>query len=93
MKGHPGYFMIAILLTLLNAAVSVYSGAVIWKAWPGDILDCGFWTLFAALGASSLVSVWAEAVQDFDVSRCSASAICGHSATPIPIGVQGLRNV
>jgi len=35
--GRTGYFIVAILLTLLNAAVTVYSGVAIWKAWPGDI--------------------------------------------------------
>lgn len=37
MKGRTEYFMIALLLTLLNAVATVYYGAAIWKAWPGDI--------------------------------------------------------
>ena len=44
MKGRPGYLMIAVLLTILDAAVTVYSGVAIWKAWPTDIWDSGSWS-------------------------------------------------
>jgi hypothetical protein len=37
MKGRTGYFMIALLLTLLNAVATVYYGVAIWRAWQGDI--------------------------------------------------------
>ena len=41
MKGRTGYFMIALLLTLLDAVAAVYYGVAIWKAWPGDIWGRG----------------------------------------------------
>ena len=50
MKGRTEYFIIALLLTLLNAAVTMYSGVAIWKAWPGDLWDSGLLVLLAALG-------------------------------------------
>lgn len=91
MKGRTGYFIIALLLTLLNAAVTMYSGVAIWKAWPGDLWDSGLLVLLAALGATSLVNVWIQAISG--VSLGSRISVLGRSAIPIPAQVRGHGNV
>lgn len=91
MKGHVGYFIIALLLTLLNAAVTMYSGVAIWKAWPGEIWDSGLLVLLAALGATSLVNVWIQAISG--VLLGSRISVRGRSAIPIPAQVRGQGNV
>ena len=50
MKGRTGFFMIALLLTLLNAVPTVYYGVAIWKAWPGDIWGRGILVFLAVFG-------------------------------------------
>jgi hypothetical protein len=49
MKGCPGYLVIAVLLTILDAVVAVYYGMATWKAWPGDFRDLGLLVLLASL--------------------------------------------
>ena len=93
MTGRTGYFMIAILLTLLNAVVTVYSGVAIWKAWPGDIWHLGLLVLLASLGAISLVNVWVQAILGSGVSLGSRTIEWGQGATPIPVEMRGRADV
>lgn len=93
MKGRTGYFIIALLLTLLNAAVTMYSGVAIWKAWPGDIWDRGLLVLLAALGTTPLVNVWVQAPFGSVDLLGNRTIECGHGATPIPAEVRGSGNV
>jgi len=93
MTGRTGYFMIALLLTLLNAAVTVYSGVAIWKAWPRDIWDCGLMVLLAVLGTASLASVWVQAILGSGVSLGSRTIECGLGVTSIPAEARGHGNV
>ena len=93
MKGRTGYFMIAILLTLPSAAVTVHSGVAIWKAWPEDIWDCEFLVLLASLGISSLVNVWVQAILGSGVSLGGRTMEWGRSTTPIPAEVRGHGDV
>jgi hypothetical protein len=90
-KGRTGYFITALLLTLLNAVVTMYSGVAIWKARPGDIWDSGLLVLLAALGATSLVDVWIQAISG--ISLGSRTSVRGRSAIPIPAQVRGHGNV
>jgi hypothetical protein len=92
-KGHTGYFIIALLLTLLNAAVTMYSGVAIWKAWPGEIWDSGLLVLLAALGATSLVNVWVQALAGSVDLLGGRTIESGHGATRIPAEAQGSGNV
>lgn len=55
------YLAIAVLLTVLDAVVTVYYGTAVWAAWSGDILARGLLVLFAALGATSLANLWVQA--------------------------------
>jgi hypothetical protein len=93
MKRWPGYLLIAVLLTLVDGAVAVYSGLAIWKAWSGDIRNLGFWVLLSALGATPLVNVWVQAlagsVDLFGVRTIES----GHGATRIPTEARGSGNV
>lgn len=85
MKGRIGYFVIAaLLLTILDAVVTVNYGMAIWKAWSGDIWCRGPGVLLAGLGASSLVNVWVQAVLRSGASCGSRGVLCGRNATPIP---------
>ena len=93
MKGRTGYFIVAILLTLLNAAVTVYSGVAIWKAWPEDNWDPGRLVLLASLGATSLVNVWVQAILGSGVSLGSRTIEWGQGATPIPVEMRGRADV
>ena len=93
MKGRPGYFMIAVLLTIPSAAVTVYSGVAIWKAWPEDIWDCGLLVLLASLGTSSLVNVWVQAILGSGVSLGGRTMEWGRRTTPIPVEVRGHGDV
>jgi hypothetical protein len=62
MKWRLNYLAIALLLTMLDAAVIVYSGTALWAAWSGDVLARGMLVLFTGLGATSLANVWVHAV-------------------------------
>ena len=93
MKGRTGYFMIALLLTLLNAVATVYYGVAIWKAWPGDIWDRGLLVLLSSLGATSLVNVWVQAILGSGVSLGSRTVECGLGVTSIPAEARGHGNV
>lgn len=93
MKGRKGYFMIALLLTLLNAAVTVYSGVAIWKARPGDVWDRGLMVLLASLGATSLVNVWVQTILGSEVSLGSRTIECGQGVKSIPAEARGHGNV
>lgn len=61
MRWRPKYIVLAILLTVLDAIVTVYYGTAVWAAWSGDILARGLLVLFAAIGATSLANVWVQA--------------------------------
>ena len=93
MKGRTGYFMIAVLLTIPSAAVTVHSGVAIWKAWPEDIWDCEFLVLLASLGISSLVNVWVQAILGSGVSLGGRTMEWGRRTTPIPVEVRGYGDV
>ena len=88
-----GYFIVAIMLTLLNAAVTAYSSMAIWKGWPGDIWDRGLLVLLAVLGATSLANVWVQAILESGFSLSSRTIECGQGATPIPREARGHGNV
>ena len=93
MKGRKGYFMIALLLTILNAVATVYYGVALWKGWPGDIWDRGLLVLVASLGATSLVNVWVQAILGSGVSLGSRTIECGLGVTSIPAEARGHGNV
>ena len=93
MKGRKGYFMIAILLTLLNAVATVYHGVAIWKAWPGDIWGRGILVFLTVLGATSVADVWVQAVLGSNGSLCGRTIERGQGATPIPAETRGSGNV
>ena len=60
-KRRPSYLIIAVLLTVLDGAVTVYYGTSIWAAWADDIPARGLRIVFAALEATSLANVWVQA--------------------------------
>ncbi len=93
MKGCPGYLVIAVLLTILDAVVAVYYGMATWKAWPGDFRDLGLLVLLASLGTSSLVNVWVQAILGSGVSLGGRTMVCGQSSTPIPAEARGHGDV
>ena len=93
MKGRTGNFMIALLLTLLNAVPTVYYGVAIWKAWPGDIWGRGILVFLAVLGAKSVANVWVQAVLGSSGSLFGRTIELGQGATPIAAETRGSGNV
>ena len=93
MKGRTGYFMIAVLLTILSAVATVYHGVAIWKAWPGDIWECGILVFLTLLGTTSVANVWVQAVLGSSGSLCGRTMEWGRSTTPIPAEVRGHGDV
>lgn len=85
------YLAIAVLLTLLDAVVTVYYGPAVWAAWSGDILARGLLVLVAVLGATSLASVWVQAGSSLRVrSEC---AMPRRGTVPIPTEMRGQSDV
>jgi hypothetical protein len=92
-KGCIGYLIIAILLSFLNAVVTVHYAQAIWKAWSGAIWDRGLLVLLAALGATSLTNVWVQAVFGSGVSAGGRNEECVRGAAPIPAEARGHGDV
>jgi hypothetical protein len=63
------YFTIALLLTILDAVVVVRYGGSIWTAWSGVVWIRLRMLLLAALSATSLANVWAQAIYGLDRAR------------------------
>ncbi|HEX5284172.1 MAG TPA: hypothetical protein VFW30_08630 [Bryocella sp.] len=59
------YLAVAVLLTFLDGVVALKYGKAVWTAWSGDMWARGLLVLFAALGATSLAGVWAQAGPSF----------------------------
>jgi len=56
------YLTIALLLTILDAVVVLRYGGAIWTAWSGVVWIRLRMLLLAALSATSLANVWAQAI-------------------------------
>jgi hypothetical protein len=61
MRWRLNYLAVAVLLTLLDAVVTLYYGTAMWAAWSDDILARGLLILLGAMGATSLANVWVQA--------------------------------
>jgi hypothetical protein len=92
-KQRTRYLTIAVLLTVLNGTVTAYHGVAIWEAGSVDVWSRGLWVLLAALGATSLANVWAQAVPRLGGAFGSRSTGWGQSATPIPAEARGEGDV
>ena len=69
MVDRKAYLTIALLLTVLDAAVVLRYGGAIWTAWSGVVWIRLRMLLLAALSATSLVNVWAQAIYGLDLAR------------------------
>jgi len=58
-------FTIAAVLTILDAAVALRYGGMIWRMWPGILWSRILLLLLAALWAISLADLWARAYCQF----------------------------
>ena len=56
------YLTIALLLTILDAVVVLRYGGAIWTGWSGVVWIRLRMLLLAALSATSLANVWAQAI-------------------------------
>ena len=63
------YLTIALLLTILEAVVVLRYGGAIWTAWSGVVWIRLRMLLLAALSATSLANVWAQAIYGLDGAR------------------------
>jgi hypothetical protein len=57
-----GYLVIAASLTVSDGFVTVYYGWPVWRALSGDIWIRGLLFMMVAMGATSLVNLWAQAI-------------------------------
>ena len=87
------YLIIAVLLTVLDGAVTVYYGTAIWAAWASDLPARGLLVLFAALEAASLANVWVQTGSGLHAFSVSRSAIPRQNAMPIAAGARGRSDV
>ena len=62
MAERKAYLTIALLLTILEAVVVLRYGGAIWTAWSGVVWIRLRMLLLAALSATSLANVWAQAI-------------------------------
>ena len=92
-KGRLSYRIIAVLLTVLDGALTVYYGTAIWAAWASDLAVRGLLFLFAALKATSLANVWVQAGSGLHAFSVSQSAILRQNAMPIAAGARGRSDV
>ncbi len=69
MADRKTYFTIALLLTILDAVVVVRYGGSIWTAWSGVVWIRLRMLLLAALSATSLANVWAQAIYGLGQAR------------------------
>ncbi len=93
MTKRPRFFIIAVLLTVLDVTVVVCCGWPVWTARSGDLWNRGLVVLLAALGATSLANVWAQVVPVQDILVGGRNADREQIAVPIPIQVQGQADV
>ena len=93
MKWRVSYLIIAVLLTVLDGAVTVYYGTAIWAAWASDLPARGLLVLFAALEATSLANVWVQAGSGLHAFSVSQSAIPRRNAMPISARARGRSDV
>ena len=93
MARRPRFLIIAVLLTALDVGVDLSCGWQVWTTWPGDIWNRGFVLLWAALGGTSLASVWAQ-VTSAQVAPTGAK-ITGHgqNAGLFPAQARGRTDV
>ena len=63
------YLTIALLLTILEAVVVLRYGGAIWTAWSGIVWIRLRMLLLAALSATSLANVWAQAIYGLGRAR------------------------
>ena len=92
-KRRLSYLIIAVLLTVLDGAVTVYYGTAIWAAWASDLPARGLLVFFAALEGTSLANVWVQTGSGLHAFSVSRSAIPRQNATPIAAGARGRSDV
>ena len=92
-KRRLSYLIIAVLLTVLDGAVTVYYGTAIWAAWASDLPARGLLVLFAALEAASLANIWVQTGSGLHAFSVSRSAIPRQNAKPIAAGARGRSDV
>jgi hypothetical protein len=89
----PGFLIIAVLLTFLDFAVVVCYGWPVWTTWSGDRWSRGIWILLAALGATSLASVWAQVVPAPNDPPCGRRADREQTVVGIQVEARGHADV
>ena len=93
MKRRLSFLIIAVLLTVLDGAVTVYYGTAIWAAWASDLPARGLFVFFVALEATSMANVWVQTGSGLHAFSVSRSAIPRQNAMPIPAGARGRSDV
>jgi len=92
-KRRLSYLIIAVLLTVLDGAVTVYYSTTIWAAWAGDLPARGLLVFFAALEATSLANVWAQVVPALNEPPCGRRGDREQTAAGIQVDARGQADV
>ncbi len=69
MAERKAYLTIALLLTILDAVVILHYGGATWRGWSGVVWIRLRMLLLAALSATSLANVWAQAIYGLGQAR------------------------
>lgn len=69
MAERKAYLTIALLLTILDAVVILHYGGATWTGWSGVVWIRLRMLLLAALSATSLANVWAQAIYGLGQAR------------------------
>ncbi len=69
MAERKAYLTIALLLTILDAVVILHYGGATWTGWSGVVWIRLRMLLLAALSATSLANVWAQAIYGLGQTR------------------------
>ena len=93
MTKRPRFLIIAVLLTFLDLAVVVCYGWPVWTTWSGDPWIRGTLVLLVALGATSLVNVWAQVVLHTNTLAGDRSAEREQTVVPIQVEARGQADV
>jgi hypothetical protein len=88
MKKRTRYRMVALALTVIDAAVALRYGGAIWAAWSGDLWTRLVIFVLAGVWATTLAKVWAYA----SGFRCPARALPLNS-TSVRVEAQGEADV
>jgi hypothetical protein len=93
MEVRAKHFIIAVSVTVLDAAVVVHYGGVIWRTWSGIIWSRMLLLLLAALSATTLLDLWTRAYYDLRYAVLARGLRLSPSLVTASTELRGERDV